>query len=524
MIPTALAHDSGLASAISGPVIEHGGFGEPSREAGVRRTLSSDLDDADFRRDGFAVVGFVDAAMVERLLAISTEVGPAPGDDMSGYFPGNVSTSAEWKYRVIEAVRPLIEFRLSEVFADHHIFHLTFMTKWPGLAGKLQVHQDPTMVADEGRFRSVNLWCPLNVPADAADMGTLRVIRGSTDLPTASWYRVEGGHIPSGLEQVEESLYEDSVPVATQPGEAIVLDHRLIHCSPPNLSDVPRQVLAIGLRPAEAASVHLECDASGRVTWREVDDQYFIDHPAVDLSRYPPTRSFKRIPGPEIGLQHLASLPEASGTRTRQMPAPPLSETTVKSSRQLSCAWLGPDSQATEALGRRLSRDGFVRVSLLDDDAVEWAREAIVQPEANRLLASLLDPRLAEVLPGTVPVLNWSSTIAPRAIRACQTPHRQRSITDEPQGPRSYQVWIPLDPIIGHTGQLRVVRASHRTGPSLRGNGGNGLRPAPASLGASIRLRTCSCRGSSHPRCRSGEMVVSQLQRCIGRDDFLHCP
>ena len=501
--------DDQRSAAISGPVLAHTDIPLPAGPVGVRPTFRDPALQSRFRADGFAVVPFLDEDTITTIHDICLRVGPAPGDEQTGYFPGNVSDSPEWKRQVIAAVTPLVEARIEALFDRHHIFHLTFMTKWPGPAGKLQVHQDPTMVDHEGRFRSVNVWCPLTLPApgDDRERGMVRVVPGSTHLPTAGWYRARGGHVPSGLESSEDILYERvAEPVATELGEAIVLDHRLVHCSPPNESDEPRHILAVGLRPTESPSVHVECDDEGWVDFYTVDDEYFIRHPHVDMADYPRTRHLQRRPFTEVSAADLeatvgftmatpmvpagseaaseaapeAVLPRAANRQAA--PAAPQPRDWARSvtswrgqfswQHWLPARWAPPPRGPSPVLGdpvldHRLRRDGFLHTTLLDPAEAESLRHLLSQdPSAGaRAVATALAERLPERLVGHHLVRGSVAAVAPWGTRGVQ---RAWMFTDEPAGIRSFVVWLALDH--DHTaGALQVARGSHRLDTMLRG-------------------------------------------------------
>ena len=510
------------ASAISGPVIAHRDL-PPLPKAGVV-AANGDIDDAPdsgvvrttfrdrasqvrFEKDGFAVIPFLTSTTIREIAQIYTTVGPAPGDERTGYFPGNVSHSTTWKRDVIEAVTPIIADRIDELFDRHHVFHLTFMTKWPGPDGKLQIHQDPTMVDQEGRFRSINVWCPLAIsrPGDQRERGMVRVIPGSTNLATAGWYRARGGHIPSGLELVEHLAYEELArPVDLDLGEALVLDHRLVHCSPPNTSDEPRVVLAVGLRPEESPSIHVECSADGWVDFYEVNDEYFIRHPQVDITDYPRLRHFRCQDGPQVTFDELASLleitidqpcsaepdvPEIAVERSNnrrpdaeieRQPRSQRFSTSVESwSHQWSWRhWLPANiapaprgatpTFGSASLDHRLRRDGFARVPFMDPrnasdlgDALR-ADATLGRQTAEAAIATCV----GNLLPGWGTVCGTFEHATPFGANGV---NRGWMFTHERAGVRSCRVIAFLDDVDGDGGMVQVARGSHRLDRMLRG-------------------------------------------------------
>ncbi|MCU1499838.1 MAG: Protein involved in biosynthesis of mitomycin antibiotics/polyketide fumonisin [Acidimicrobiales bacterium] len=306
--------------AICGPVAPHEATGGP-----MRVTFRDPDHQAHLDLHGYAVVPLLDADGLRDVRAVLDAVGPAPGDERTGWFAGNGSTSIEWKHTVIERVRPLVADRVAELFDDHHIFNITFMTKWVGPDGEVIPHLDPTMVDHEGTNRGISVWCPLNGPAGGGhpDRGWVRVVPGSHRLATGGWYRARGAGRPSGFDEAEEEIYRRlAVMVPIGPGEAIALDHRVIHCSPPNLTDEPRLVAALGVRPAEVPSIHVECDDDGSVSFYAVDDAYFTEawRPATS---YPLLRRTRRLPPPTVTLADVEGLVGgAAGPEAQPAPVP----------------------------------------------------------------------------------------------------------------------------------------------------------------------------------------------------------
>jgi len=110
-------------------------------------------------------------------------------------------------------------------------------------------HQDWNIV-DESRHRSFNVWVPL-VNTDAGN-GAIQVIPGSHRwLPT-----VRGPNIPCVFRELHEHLRASMTLLPMVPGEVLIYDHRLLHCSGANLSPASRPGAVMGLVQAEAELKH----------------------------------------------------------------------------------------------------------------------------------------------------------------------------------------------------------------------------------------------------------------------------
>ncbi len=125
-----------------------------------------------------------------------------------------------------------------------------YAAKKPGLNSDMKLHQDWSLV-DETRFRSVSMWVAL------CDMdqnnGNLQVARKSHLY--AGFPR--GMHMPVPFENIKEELqqqYLTDLPLST--GDAVIFDHRLVHCSPQNTTDKLRLAAVLALIPTEAELIH----------------------------------------------------------------------------------------------------------------------------------------------------------------------------------------------------------------------------------------------------------------------------
>ena len=374
-----------LSSGWPGPVFPAESVAWPVDIKGTpRRTLLDEAAQATLDRRGAVVVDLFDEEELDHLRSVAESVGSADGDPGSGFFQGYESSSNAWKRAVIAGVEPVVEARLGELFDDHEPYYMTFLTKWPGPRGALPAHQDPTMIAGEGRFRSVTLWCPIDELHDVAgrDRGMLRVVPGSHRLTVSQWCRARG-HARSAYEDLPpEVLGELAVPIPLDPGEAVVYDHRLVHSSGPNRSDRPRRVLAIALRPSETVNVDVHCDEQGEVTVHAVDNEFFLRDEAAYGESYAVLASVPRRMPPAVRVDDIRRMAATAGAGgpfedgpipISPAPArPPMSFLAVARS-----GWTGapaPDWLRDPQLDRRLGRDGFVVTRVLAPGEVEARR------------------------------------------------------------------------------------------------------------------------------------------------------
>ncbi len=177
---------------------------------------------------------------------------------------------------------------LAELFVDHRHLVTALLTKGPGEDSALPLHQDPTVV-DEARFRSSTVWVALDDVDRRSRNGALHVLPGShlrASDPRGT------NTVPSFLPHLDR-LWDRAVPVDVRAGDAVVLDSRVIHGSPPNWSQRSRRVISAVIVPRRAELVHVVAspgDGDEVVThradlafWRRYNPRALSGAPPADL-------------------------------------------------------------------------------------------------------------------------------------------------------------------------------------------------------------------------------------------------
>jgi hypothetical protein len=102
------------------------------------------------------------------------------------------------------------------------------------------VHQDWSVV-DETRFTSATIWIPLQAVDETN--GALRVLPRSHLF--FDYYR--SNNIPVCYRGSEQLLWDQMITIPMKCGEAIIINHAIIHASGLNRSNSERVVLAYGI-------------------------------------------------------------------------------------------------------------------------------------------------------------------------------------------------------------------------------------------------------------------------------------
>jgi hypothetical protein len=250
----------------------------------MRATFNDPQIQADFERDGFVVIPFLNADEVADLRNVYfNELGVAPGD------PGRACISTfhtyddDYKQAVDDNVRRVFTPHLDEVFDDQRYLPANYLTKWPGGMSGFGIHQDLTLV-DETKARSCEVWCALE-DIDEAN-GQLWCAPGSHDwVPT-----MRGIHsFPTAFQDVEKRVIDrHAIPVPLKAGEAIVFNHAVMHFSYPNRTETPRLVAIMDLIPSDAQHIHVFGDGEGNVDAYEIDESFWVENNPFTLQEPPP--------------------------------------------------------------------------------------------------------------------------------------------------------------------------------------------------------------------------------------------
>jgi hypothetical protein len=246
----------------------------PAIAADVPPTLRDPHLNQMLRDEGYVVIDLLAPDELDSLQDLRLSIHPGTG---TGWESDFYTGSPTLKRRVHETLQRIFAPAIERHLVDHHTVLHNFIMNWPGDAGGLVLHQHSTVVDDE-RFRSVIVWCGVNEATE--ENGTLHVVprshriqRGPRPERTSSWHDAH-----------EDLLLENhlvSVPVG--PGQAIVFDNQLLHCSFPNTTDAPRLSAAAIVIPNDAEFRYYAPTGGSRVRVHRADPQFFIDNQPGDF-------------------------------------------------------------------------------------------------------------------------------------------------------------------------------------------------------------------------------------------------
>ena len=239
-----------------------------------RRTFLDDDLQARFEDVGFVVVDLLDpsgvASLLDRFSAMD-HLAPERYDWVEGFSTSIYDSRPDYRASVLDAIEEHVAPAFEPILDRYRIMFANFVVKEPH-SDQVPPHVDWTFL-DEERFSSVTVWCPL--VDTTVENGTLGLVSGShrridflraVNIPTIE--RCEAAVADIG----ERPIIELSA------GQAIILDNRAVHFSPPNTTDQPRIAIGCVAGPVEADLHHYWKDEDDRLLRFQVERSFYLSY------------------------------------------------------------------------------------------------------------------------------------------------------------------------------------------------------------------------------------------------------
>ena len=202
----------------------------------VADTFSDPTLESQYRDLGFVVVPMLDHDEIEEVRAGYRAL--VPPDD-HGLTIDYMRPDRTYMHEILALLGPVWRRHFPRLFVDHRPLLSTFVTKHPGEASSMFLHEDRTMV-DETRYRSGTLWVPLVDVGPTLDNGRLQLVPRSHRIDQV----LAGTGTPEWYRPYEDYLREQLVDLTVPAGHALYFDTRTLHASPPNLTSTVREALS----------------------------------------------------------------------------------------------------------------------------------------------------------------------------------------------------------------------------------------------------------------------------------------
>lgn len=229
---------------------------------------------AAFERDGYVVVDLLEPGAVADMIA---EYEALDHEDRTewpfadGFHTSIYDSRRSYRSAVLASFETHIAPRLDEVMERYRIFFANYTVKMPHGA-EVPLHVDWTFL-DERRYSSATVWCPL-MDTDV-DNGTLGIVAGSQDR--IDFLRIVNVPCYDRSEAAVADL-QDRPVLPLRAGQAIIMDNRTVHFSPPNTTDGRRIAAACVVGPVEADLHHYWLDDTDEVHRYQLDPEFFLSY------------------------------------------------------------------------------------------------------------------------------------------------------------------------------------------------------------------------------------------------------
>jgi len=197
-----------------------------------------------FEQDGYVKIKLLDESQATALYDYYIN-HQKDHDIIDGLYQSTTHTNnPELILEIDRQIKAVLLPELGKYFQNYEPMMCTYITKQPGEGSETILHQDPTFV-DESQFVSANVWVALHdINHDNGNLffvnGTHRIIPSLRVTPTC----------PTAFDSVKDLLKENITEVPVKRGEAILINHAVVHGATPNFSTGPRIAAVMAIRSA----------------------------------------------------------------------------------------------------------------------------------------------------------------------------------------------------------------------------------------------------------------------------------
>ena len=191
-----------------------------------------------------------------------------PQNPVEPFYSTTFNKDEGFKKTVTERTGKIFDPIAANYFGHIKKLGSSFLSKAPGNAGKMPVHQDWTVV-DESKYASITIWVPL---VDTSETnGAMRVLPGSHQFTKT----LRAPTLPSEYAGVNENIWNAMITVPMKAGEALIFDHALLHASSVNTTNKERLAITYGLIPEEATLLLYHLNENKKLEKYRMPDDMF---------------------------------------------------------------------------------------------------------------------------------------------------------------------------------------------------------------------------------------------------------
>jgi ectoine hydroxylase-related dioxygenase (phytanoyl-CoA dioxygenase family) len=237
----------------------------------MRNIFKTDELQEQFDQKGYVVLPMLEKDEVDALLTYYKNQS-FDNKIEAGFHISLDNQNEELVKEVGSKIKEVLAPKATQLFDDCKIFTSSYVIKEPGLQNIVPPHQDWTFV-DESEFCSATVWIAL---VDVTEQnGALGVIPGSHKI----FHHKRSSPSPQSKSPLADhifTLFPFVEVIEMKAGESLIFDNRLIHASPPNLSDQARIAVGIGITQREAQLKHFYQEPiSGKLQEYDVTEEFY---------------------------------------------------------------------------------------------------------------------------------------------------------------------------------------------------------------------------------------------------------
>jgi len=410
-----------------------------------------------FNQNGFLVTSFLDAITVEALLEIANNFEV---DTNHAFYSTSYHQDLNLKKQVDEKVKGLVEEKINTLFKDYQYLGSAFLYKQPGDNSIMPPHQDWTVV-DETQASSITIWIPLTDLTQ--ENGAIQCIPKSHK----KFDFLRAPSVPFAYQNHNDLIIDKMETQFLKQGEAFIFNHRLVHASPPNLSNKSRIALAIGLIP-QNEPLFMYYRNNGSIKKYKMPSDMFIRYPEV--AKEPTIGEFISEEKFEEKIMTENEVKEALKPESNSNKLKPLFS----------------DAQNQ----KKFEEEGFIVLPALNQDAIEqlktYYKEVGIKDEMGygfhvgmdqkdkTLVGQMVDKISGIALPFVKDYLldfqlfTASFVIKEPNPKGIVPPHQDWTFVEDETQHTSVTCWIPLQDVNMDNGCIGVFKKSHKFFDHLR--------------------------------------------------------
>lgn len=422
---------------------------------------------AQFERDGYLVLPWLEAAALQRMQTLLREAIPETPE--RGFYSTSFLPDYTFKKQLSEQISGEMNLLVRQIFQDYKTLGAGFLLKQAGTAGRMPLHQDWTVV-DESQYRSITIWIPL-IDVNAEN-GAIRVLPGSHEYHNI----LRAPTLPPAISHLGARIEPHLRTLEMKAGQAFIFDQSLIHCSHDNNSTVPRPALTYGLTHSEAQLVYYYQNPGipdAPVEKLAVGDDFFLRYHNIGER-------------PDFGTliatveQDTSSIPEASMAALLKGEAIPvireIEEYAVNTAKPMKPLFIDP------ILQEQFEKDGYVKIPLLNEEDVrilldyyhslppnkvpEYGFHVSMDNEDREYVKKVYGKLLEVMAPKAdqffqdYQIFTGSYVVKETNPKGVIPPHQDWTFVNEEEF-CSVTVWTPLQEVTMDNGALGVIHGSH---------------------------------------------------------------